>query len=71
MNSRSRNHSSDPGTGTPRGYSKPTLERIGSFRELTQNDSSGFWDFLRWFLRHRPNPCTMTGSSTYTCRSTW
>ena len=45
-------------------YAKPTLERIGSFRELTQDDDFGFF---RWFFQyHRPH-CAMTDSSSYTC----
>jgi hypothetical protein len=45
-------------------YVKPTLERIGTLRELTQHDEYGFFG---WFFRHHSRDCMMTGSSTYTC----
>jgi hypothetical protein len=55
-------HPSD--TGAPeRKYERPALERIGTFRELTQHD----FDIFGALLHHPPHGCMMTGSSTYTC----
>jgi hypothetical protein len=51
--------------GAPRSaYEKPTLDRLGTFRELTEHDDFGFFG---GFFRHHPRDCMMTGSSSYTC----
>jgi len=44
-------------------YDKPKLERLGSFRELTQSGGTAFSDM--WTTDG--TGCTLTGSSSYTC----
>lgn len=45
-------------------YERPALDRLGTFRELTQHDDFGI---LGGLLSHPSHGCMMTGSSTYTC----
>ncbi|MDB4870318.1 MAG: hypothetical protein JWL97_1322 [Gemmatimonadales bacterium] len=57
---------SGPAACAPQGaYQKPTLNRLGTFRELTQQDD--LFGFFGWFFRPRTRDCMMSGSSTYTC----
>jgi hypothetical protein len=46
------------------GYTKPTLERLGSFRELTRSGGLAFSD--QWMTDGSAG-CQMNGSSSYTC----
>ena len=45
-------------------YEKPTLERLGDFRELTRSGGLAFSD--PW-LTDGTAGCQMNGSSSYTC----
>lgn len=52
-----------PGTAESQ-YAKPSLDRLGTFRELTQDDGSDFFGGILW---HRPHRCMLTDSSSFTC----
>jgi len=55
------------GTSGPAGhgaYQRPRLDRLGSFRELTQAGGSAFSDL---FTTDGTDGCAMTSSSSYTC----
>jgi hypothetical protein len=45
-------------------YVKPRLERLGTFRELTQAGGTAFSDL---FTTDGTDGCAMSGSSSYTC----
>lgn len=45
-------------------YGTPRLERLGTFRELTQAGATAFSDL---FTTDSTDGCTMTSSSSYTC----
>jgi len=54
-------------TGPPAGrasYAKPRLEKLGTFRELTQAGGASFSDM---WTTDSSDGCAITGSSTYTC----
>jgi hypothetical protein len=54
-------------TGPPQGpteYAKPRLERIGTFRELTQAGGASFSDM---WTTDTNDACALNGSSSYTC----
>jgi hypothetical protein len=53
-------------TGPPNkpGYVKPRLERLGTFRELTQAGGAAFSDL---WTTDSADGCAMNGSSSYTC----
>ena len=48
--------------GGPRSYVKPRLERLGTFRELTQAGGTSFTDQFTTGIG-----CLLTGSTSYTC----
>lgn len=50
--------------GPPGSYGKPRLERLGTFRELTQSGGAAFSDL---FTTDNADGCVMTSSSSYTC----
>ena len=50
--------------GSHGSYVKPRLERLGTFRELTQAGGTAFSDL--WTTDGTVG-CVMTSSSTYTC----
>jgi len=55
------------GSGPPAGsgsYAKPRLERLGTFRELTQAGGASFSDM--WTTDSNEG-CVIRGSSTYVC----
>jgi hypothetical protein len=55
------------GSSGPHGrgaYGKPRLERLGTFRELTQAGGAAFSDL---FTTDAAVGCVMTSSKTYTC----
>jgi hypothetical protein len=45
-------------------YQRPRLERLGSFRELTQAGGAAFSDL---WTTDAADGCAMTSSSSYTC----
>ena len=45
-------------------YVKPRLERLGTFRELTQAGGASFSDM---WTTDSADGCVMTGSASYTC----
>ena len=65
------NRSSNTGSpGPPQGhgsYEKPRLERLGTFRELTQAGGAAFSDM---WTTDGTDGCAMNGSSSYTCSRT-
>ena len=52
------------GEGSLVSYERPTLERLGTFRELTQSGGTAFSDM---FVTDSVVGCAMNGSSSYTC----
>jgi hypothetical protein len=56
---------SDTGASHDR-YARPILDRLGTFRELTQHDDFGFFGGL---FQHRPDGCMMSGSTSHGCHS--
>jgi hypothetical protein len=61
------NGSHTGGPQSPRGrgaYGKPRLERLGTFRELTQAGGAAFSDL---FTTDAAVGCVMTSSKTYVC----
>jgi hypothetical protein len=54
-----------PGPPSSRGsYAKPRLERLGTFRELTQAGGAAFSDL---WTTDSADGCALNGSSSYTC----
>jgi hypothetical protein len=52
------------GRGPPRNtYTKPRLERLGTFRELTRSGGEHFTDMFTT----NGDGCAMNSSSSYTC----
>jgi hypothetical protein len=49
---------------TPVSYGKPRLERLGTFRELTQSGGQAFSDM---WTTDGTDGCALQGSSSYTC----
>jgi hypothetical protein len=45
-------------------YGKPRLERLGTFRELTQSGGQAFSDM---WTTDGTDGCALQGSSSYTC----
>jgi hypothetical protein len=45
-------------------YAKPRLERLGTFRELTQAGGASFSDL---WTTDSADGCVISGSSSYTC----
>ena len=53
-----------PGPTGRGGYDQPRLERLGSFRELTQAGGSAFSDL---WTTDAADGCSLNGSSSYVC----
>jgi len=62
MNHTVADRSPPAGSGS---YAKPRLERLGTFRELTQAGGAHFSDM---WTTDSADGCVITGSSTYVCR---
>jgi hypothetical protein len=60
-------HRTTAASGPPGGsgsYVKPKLEKLGTFRELTQAGGASFSDM---WTTDSADGCVMTSSSTYSC----
>ena len=51
---------------SPKTYATPSLNRLGTFRELTLSGGSAFSDL---FTTDTSDGCVMNSSSSYTCSS--